>query len=200
MSEKSPSEEFRHAPTVPHQTAWREITLTVLREGSMPASLQPCDEASKAAAYWHACIANNPYVNSLQESFAVLMLDSRHKITGHQLVYVGTLDHVAITAREVFRGALVSGAAAIILMHNHPSGDPDPSEADVLTTRELCSAGRLLRINLLDHVVIGAPTVRHPKGYCSLRALDHARVARRTARCRGQHKAKLSRFLSYFDS
>ena len=75
--------------------------------------------------------------------------------------------------REVFKSAISSNAAAIVLAHNHPSGDPTPSEADVKVTRDLIRAGQLLKIEVLDHVIIGRATSDRPKDYVSLRELGY---------------------------
>jgi DNA repair protein RadC len=70
-------------------------------------------------------------------------------------VSIGTLDTILVHAREVFRGAIIAAAAAVVVMHNHPSGESTPSEADIKVTRDLIRAGQLLKIELLDHVIIG---------------------------------------------
>jgi DNA repair protein RadC len=70
-------------------------------------------------------------------------------------VGIGTLDCVLMTPREVFRTAILRNASAIVVAHNHPSGDPRPSESDLSSTRSLTQAGRIIRIEVLDHVVIG---------------------------------------------
>jgi len=75
--------------------------------------------------------------------------------------------------REVFRQAIIANAAAILLVHNHPSGDPTPSEADIKVTRDLIRAGQLLKIDVLDHVIIGRATPGRAKDYCSLRELGY---------------------------
>jgi DNA repair protein RadC len=75
--------------------------------------------------------------------------------------------------REVFRPAVIGAAAAIVLAHNHPSGDPTPSEADIKVTRDLIRAGQLLKIDVLDHIVIGQPDGNGNKGYVSLRELGY---------------------------
>ena len=91
------------------------------------------------------------------ECLVVLMLNTRRRVKGHALITIGTMDTLLVHAREVFRGAIVAGSAAIVLMHNHPSGMPDPSEADIRVTRDLVRAGQLLKIEVLDHIVIGNP-------------------------------------------
>ena len=91
-----------------------------------------------------------------QESFHVLALDGRHALLARFEVSRGTLTTSLVHPREVFRPAIARGAAAVIAVHNHPSGDPEPSAEDLAVTRRLLEAGRLLGIPLLDHVVIGA--------------------------------------------
>jgi DNA repair protein RadC len=72
-------------------------------------------------------------------------------------VTIGTMDTCLIHPREVFRSAVIGAASALVLIHNHPSGDPTPSEADIKVTRDLIRAGQLLKIEVLDHVVMGTP-------------------------------------------
>jgi DNA repair protein RadC len=90
-----------------------------------------------------------------QEEFHALLLNTRHRVTREVAVTRGILDASLIHPREVFRSAVVESAAAIILVHNHPSGDPTPSPEDRSVTRQLAEAGRALGISVLDHVVIG---------------------------------------------
>ncbi len=91
-----------------------------------------------------------------QEEFHALMLNSRHRVIREVLVTRGLLDSSLIHPREVFRPAVGEGAAGIILVHNHPSGDPTPSAEDRAVTKQLAEAGRALGIPILDHVVVGA--------------------------------------------
>ncbi|MCS7338330.1 MAG: hypothetical protein NZ739_08870, partial [Verrucomicrobiae bacterium] len=88
-------------------------------------------------------------------------------------IATGTLDTLLVHPREVFRHAITANAAAIVLVHNHPSGDPTPSEADIRITRELVRAGQLLKIEVLDHIVIGRPSADREKDYVSLRQLGY---------------------------
>lgn len=90
-----------------------------------------------------------------QEEFHALLLDTRHRVMREALVTRGTLDASLVSPREVFRLAVVEGAAALILAHNHPSGDPTPSSDDRAVTRQLVEAGRALGIPVLDHVILG---------------------------------------------
>ena len=91
----------------------------------------------------------------LQEEFHVLLLNTRHRVVREVSITRGILDASLIHPREVFRTVVVEGAAGIILVHNHPSGDPAPSPEDRAITRQLSEAGRALGIPVLDHVVIG---------------------------------------------
>ena len=90
-----------------------------------------------------------------QEHFQVLYLDTRNRLLGSETVYVGSLNASHIRVAEVFRDAVKWSCAAIIVAHNHPSGDPTPSPEDVEVTRQLVAAGNLLDIEVLDHLIIG---------------------------------------------
>lgn len=144
-----------------------EYKVTPLKECPAPEQMQLCDNPHQAADYWRLHVADNPYFNPECECFAVLFLNTRRRIKGHQLVSIGTLDTILVHPREVFRLAIITAASAVVLMHNHPSGDPTPSEADIKVTRDLIRAGQLLKIEVLDHVIMG--NARH----CSLRELGH---------------------------
>ncbi len=90
-----------------------------------------------------------------QEEFWVLHLDTRNRVMRVQRLYRGSLNQATVRVAEVYRDAVRNNAAAIIVVHNHPSGDPTPSPQDVALTRALAEAGRLLDLPLLDHVIIG---------------------------------------------
>jgi len=90
-----------------------------------------------------------------QEGVAVLHLGGRHQVLRVQLVALGGLNAAGIEPREVFRGAIAAGAAAVVLAHNHPSGSPEPSEDDLRLTRRLAACGETLGVRLLDHLVLG---------------------------------------------
>ena len=91
-----------------------------------------------------------------RETFHVLLLDTKHRLRERFRVSEGTLSTSLVHPREVFGPAVRSGAAAVIAVHNHPSGDPEPSGEDLEVTRRLLRAGQILGIPLLDHLVIGA--------------------------------------------
>jgi DNA repair protein RadC len=88
------------------------------------------------------------------EQFGVVLLDTKHRILRTTLLSVGTLDTSIVHPREVFRAAASAGAASLVLFHNHPSGDPTPSEDDVALTRRMVRAGELMGISVLDHVIV----------------------------------------------
>lgn len=90
-----------------------------------------------------------------QEHLRVLLLDTRNHVLKIPTVYIGSLNMSVVRIAELFRPAIRENAAAIIVAHNHPSGDPSPSAEDVRVTREIVKAGKLLNIELLDHIVIG---------------------------------------------
>ena len=141
----------------PAQMFAKEYKVVALRECLLPEQMQICDTPDTAADYWRLNVATNPYFNPEAECFVVLMLNTRRRVKGHQLVTIGTMDTLLVHPREVFRGAVIAAAAAIVLMHNHPSGDPTPSEADIKVTRDLVRAGQLMKIDVLDHVILGNP-------------------------------------------
>ncbi len=108
------------------------------------------------------------------EVFQVLVLNVRRRLVGDPVkISDGTLDTILVHPREVFRPAIAANAAAVVLVHNHPSGDPTPSEADIKVTRDLIRAGQLLKIEVLDHVIIGRATQERQKDYVSLRELGY---------------------------
>jgi DNA repair protein RadC len=152
---------FRFPPT-PY-----EYKVVALRECPTPEKLAVCDHPEKAADYWRLHIQSHGNFNPECECFVVLILNTRRRVKGHYLVSIGIMDQVLVHAREVFRLALMASAGAIILMHNHPSGEPTPSEADIRVTRDLIKAGRLLKVEILDHVIVGNPA------YSSLRELGY---------------------------
>jgi DNA repair protein RadC len=148
----------------------KEYRVSCIREKPLPDELRLCDTPDTCADYWRQAIAANPAHNPDVESFYVLMLNTRRKVIAHALVSTGTLDTILVHPREIFRSAIVANAAAIILMHCHPSGDPAPSEADIKVTRDLIRAGQILKIEVLDHIVMGHPT------YVSLREMGYFNV------------------------
>ncbi len=107
------------------------------------------------------------------ETFQAVLLNTRRRLIRVEKLSQGTLDTILVHPREVFRAAITANAACVILVHNHPSGDPTPSEADIKATRDLIRAGQLLKIEVLDHVILGRATAERTKDYASLRELGY---------------------------
>ena len=102
------------------------------------------------------------------ESLRVILLDTRYRLLHIEEVSLGSLNESIAHPREIFRPALTYSAHAVIVLHNHPSGDPSPSQTDHSLTRRLAEAAELLQIKLLDHIIIGAPSEGNP-GYFSFK-------------------------------
>jgi DNA repair protein RadC len=107
------------------------------------------------------------------EQFQAVLLNTRRRLIRVEQISQGTLDQILVHPREVFRCAIAANAAAIVLVHNHPSGDPSPSDADVRTTRDIIRAGQLLKIEVIDHIIIGRKINGSAKDYVSLRELGY---------------------------
>jgi DNA repair protein RadC len=107
------------------------------------------------------------------ERFQLVLLNTRRKLIRWEFLTQGTVDTVLVHPRDVFRAAISANASAIVLVHNHPSGDPTPSEADIKVTRDLIRAGQLLKIDVLDHIIMGKKSSDRPKDFSSLRELGY---------------------------
>jgi len=99
------------------------------------------------------------------EQFGVVLLNTKHRVLRTSVLTVGTLNSASVEPRDVFREATLGGAAAVVVFHNHPSGDPSPSPDDVELTRRLVAAGLLMGIDVVDHIILG--DVR----YCSFKEI-----------------------------
>lgn len=118
---------------------------------------RPCitstEEAKKLFKnYWKQHPAND------QEQFVVACLDTKNRVQCIVRVTVGTLDASLVHPREVFKPAIIEGSAAILISHNHPSGNPEPSREDILVTDRLTEAGKIMGISVLDHIIHGDGT------------------------------------------
>lgn len=100
-------------------------------------------------------LMHDELANEKRELFIVVLLDTKSQLISHEIVSIGTLARTLVHPREVFYPAIRHKAAAMVLVHNHPSGDPTPSQDDLSVTRELIAAGRLMGIPVNDHVIIG---------------------------------------------
>ncbi|MBI5388717.1 MAG: DNA repair protein RadC [Verrucomicrobia bacterium] len=107
------------------------------------------------------------------EHFQVVLLNTRRRLLRVLDLSQGTLDTILVSPAQVFRAAILAHAACLALVHNHPSGDPTPSEADIRVTRDLIRAGHLLKIEVLDHIILGRRTEERPVDFVSLRTLGY---------------------------
>lgn len=156
-------EDLRTVPGVGEQAALDlrllgEVTLRVGRETIRKRTV--IGSWSALLAYVKVALANEP-----REQFRVLFLDRKNQLILDEIQNRGTVDHAPVYAREVMRRALELSASSVILVHNHPSGDPTPSGADITMTREVVEAGRALKISVHDHLVVGR------EGVASFKAL-----------------------------
>jgi len=146
--------ELEREPGVGRAKAARVLAALELgaRVASEPRTLAPVFKApADAGRYLLPRYGSRPV-----EAFGILALDVRHRLKREAVVSVGCLTSSVVHPREVFQEAVLSRAAALIVFHNHPSGDPEPSAEDLALTRRLAAAGALMGIELLDHVIVGA--------------------------------------------
>ena len=132
-----------------------EIRVQRLNETPDAPKLESPEAALK---YWEEVITKMPWYIPDREVCVAITLNTRYRVTGHSLISIGSLNESILHCRDCWRAAIAVSAYAIIVMHNHPSGDPSPSEADHRVTRRMVEAGNLLQIALLDHVIVGNNT------------------------------------------
>ena len=125
-------------------------TCSLVRDASIKAETRLADCAKVAAPILRAVVGDSD-----RENFLVAALDARRRVIGVSTVSVGTLSASLVHPREVFKPAILLNAAAVIVCHNHPSGDPTPSAEDREATRRLVKAGELLGIPVADHIILG---------------------------------------------
>jgi len=137
-----------------------------------PPSIPVADTPEKVFGLWNLLVATAPWFDPEKEQLVVFGFNTRFRCLFVNLVAVGSINEVHVTAAGVFRPVVAGGAHHCIVAHNHPSGNPSPSEGDVRVTRELCRAGNVLKTELTDHLIIGS-TEHHPTGFVSLRELGY---------------------------
>ena len=145
----------------------------ILRLQEAPPGRDTLDTPVGVNAYLRAQLPSSPVFMPDVENLMVVYLSTRLKPIGWSIIGIGTLNGVLVEPREVFRAAIIANAASIILGHNHPSGDPYPSSADIQITRTLTAAGKLLKIEVMDHIVLGSSSPDRAQNYCSLRELGY---------------------------
>ncbi len=129
--------------------------------------LTACFEISRRAFQeraWDTDVISKPEVlvrwlqreigSEMQEKFMVIYLDAKNRIISSRVLFAGTLNHTQVYPREIFREALLAGSQRVILVHNHPSGDPEPSFADIELTGRMIEAGKIMGVTVLDHLII----------------------------------------------
>ena len=127
------------------------------------AARDPMDSPQAACQLWREVVAVDPCREPDKEHLVAVLLNAKLRMIGYHVVSVGRLNEALAHPREIFRAAILAVAYALILMHNHPSGDPTPSEADRRLIKNIREAAGILQINLLDHVIVGSPgAVRQP--------------------------------------
>ena len=131
------------------------MIMAALELGRRIASLAPEERAQISCPQDAANLVLSEMSLLAQENLVVLLLNTRNQVVGKRTIYIGTVNSSAVRPAEVLRPAIRENAPSIIVVHNHPSGDPTPSPEDVSVTRDLAAAGKLMDIELLDHLVIG---------------------------------------------
>ena len=129
--------------------------MAALELGRRIASLAPEERARISCPQDAASLLTAELEQLVQETLVVLLLNTRNQVVARRTIYIGTVNSSAVRPAEVLRPAIRENAPSIIVAHNHPSGDPTPSPEDISVTRDLAAAGKLLDIELLDHLVIG---------------------------------------------
>jgi DNA repair protein RadC len=142
-----------------------------IRLRECPVDSPKIDTPPEVVDFWRKHVVSAPWFKYDKECLCVFLLNTRHRLIGFESVCQGTLDTLLMHPREVLRPATVHNAAAIIIAHNHPSGDPTPSDGDIAATRDLIQAAEVLKIPLLDHIIIG--DMRLENSFVSLRALGY---------------------------
>jgi DNA repair protein RadC len=133
----------------------KSYAVKVVRVAEEASPARKLASPQSAALYWRRVVAKKQWFDAEKEHLVVLILSTRYVVHGHSLVSIGSLNESIAHPREIFRAAVAGGACAIVLMHNHPSGDPRPSASDRALTDRLEKCGELLQIPLLDHVIVG---------------------------------------------
>jgi DNA repair protein RadC len=154
-----------------HRQVKSPAEFKIMRVRECPVDDLIMDTPPQIAAFWRKHVTTASWFSNVKECLCVFLFNTRLRLIGFELVSLGSLDTILFHPRDVFRAAVAKSAAQIIIAHNHPSGDPSPSEGDIKRTRELIRAGQVLKIRLLDHIIVGNP--RQIKSFRSLRQLGY---------------------------
>jgi len=129
------------------------IRVALVQERTVPSAQSVVRSPEDAAAVLREVIGDYD-----RETFAVLLLDTKNRVVAVHIASIGVLESAPVHPREIFKAAILANARAVVLGHNHPSGDPQPSAQDIRITHQLVAAGKLLDIRVLDHIIIGYET------------------------------------------
>lgn len=132
------------------------VKLSMVRDSTLKTDVKQVESSAAASQ-----IVSQYLQGADREHFVVLLLDGRHKVLGINTVSIGTLTASLVHPREVFKPAIMSNCAAVIVAHNHPSGEPSPSREDHEITKRLCEAGKLLGVPVLDHLIVTDDPARY---------------------------------------
>ncbi len=167
--------ELRQAPRPRSLYSVVEYGVVALRESLSTKSLVILDNPESLVEYARTYLLTSSHWRPRVENFACVFLNTRRRAIGHSVISTGTMDTLLVHPREVFYTAIELNASALIMLHNHPSGDSTPSDSDIRVTRELMRAGQLLKIDVIDHIILGVPSAHagNARGYTSLRELGH---------------------------
>lgn len=138
------------------------VTIKMIREGSVLYDVRKISSPADAVELGRLFLEDSD-----REQLVVCCLDTKNQPQSVNIASVGSLNSSIVHPREVFKAAVLSNAASILIFHNHPSGDPTPSNEDISITKRLKEAGKLMGIELLDHIIIGSEG-----RYCSLKEKD----------------------------
>ena len=166
LTDMSPAE-LMSAADLPRKTACAVIGALAL--GSRARANAPRQGTRLTSPAGVALHFRDKFSGVKQEEFHVLLLDTKFRLIRDVLVTIGLVDRSHVHAREVFRSAIREASSQITLVHNHPSGDPTPSAQDLACTSSLVQAGKIIGIEILDHIIIGEPSPSRPLGYISFR-------------------------------
>ena len=156
------------------QICGNEFRVMRMNESAPADTIIDCPE--KVESYIRPLLAESLVYRPDVENFVVIHLNVRKQPIGFEVVSNGLLDTLLVHPREVFKSAILANSAAIILLHNHPSGDCTPSDADIKVTRDLMRAGQLMKIEVADHVILGRgnpPGMAEKRSFSSLRELGY---------------------------
>jgi len=135
--------------TMPYRVS--RYRLLIVKDGSVPTTWdRQLRQSHDVADLMRSVVAGLD-----REAFFVVLVDGKNRVSGINLVSLGSLTAALVHPREVFKAAIAGSSAALILVHNHPSGDPTPSQEDLALSRRLCEVGDLVGIKVLDHIVLG---------------------------------------------